>query len=461
MSTQTVFPVQVTGRLDTHLSRWLWLVKWLLALPHYLVLALLWPVFVVTSVVAAVAILFTGRYPRALFELNAGVLRWTWRVAYYSYGALGTDEYPPFTLRDVPAYPARLVVERPAQLSRGLVLVKWLLAVPHFLVLALLLGGGAWAVGTVDGYHAETGLIGLLVLLAGVALLFTGRYPTGLFDLVLGLNRWVLRVAAYAGLMTDAYPPFRLDMGGDEPSSVSLAPPPAQPAPGPAAPGRDSDGTGSTVALVLGALLVLPGLGLTAGGGALLWADTALRDSAGYVTSERVELSTASRAVVTEPVRLHLHGPDELYVDDLVGEVRLRATTTGDDPVFVGVARAADVRRYLTGVDHVVLTEVRDDASPRYAARPGTEGLQAPPGEQGFWVASAAGTGTQQVSWSVEDGSWSVVVMAADGSAGVEASVDAGATLPVLDELALGLLAAGLVAVAGAAVLLVIGARGR
>ena len=208
------YPVRVDGALDRHLSRWLWLVKWFLAIPHYVVLAFLWLAFAVLSVVAFFAILFTGRYPRAIFDFNVGVLRWTWRVQYYSYGALATDRYPPFSLRDDPAYPARLQVEYPQRLSRGLVLMKWwLLAIPHYLVVGLFVGG------TYVAWHGG-GLIDVLVLIAAVIVAVTGSYPEPVFDFVLGMNRWVLRVAAYAALMTDRYPPFRLDMGGADPGST-------------------------------------------------------------------------------------------------------------------------------------------------------------------------------------------------------------------------------------------------
>ena len=227
------YPLQLTGELAPRLSRWLWLVKWLLAIPHFLVLFPLWIGFALVSVFAFVAILITGRYPRGLFDFNVGVLRWSWRVGFYSYSALGTDKYPPFTLKDVPDYPARLEVEYPESLSRGLVLVKWwLLALPHYLVVGVFVGG-AWAATGSDWWYSA-GLVGLLVLFAGVVLLFTGRYPKSLYDFVLGMNRWVFRVAAYAALMTDAYPPFRLDMGGDEPPT-DTAPDTGSPEPAPVA----------------------------------------------------------------------------------------------------------------------------------------------------------------------------------------------------------------------------------
>jgi Domain of unknown function (DUF4389) len=221
-TTASRYPLRLTGELSPGLSRALWLVKWLLAIPHFLVLFFLWIGFVALSVVAFFAILFTGRYPRRIFDFNVGVLRWTWRVGFYSHSALGTDRYPPFTLAEVPDYPARLTVAYPQSLSRGLVLVKWwLLALPHYLVVAVF-AGGAWAGWNAangdSGWTSGGGLIGLLVLIAGVVLLFTRRYPKGIFDFVLGMNRWVYRVVAYAALMTDDYPPFRLDMGGQEPA---------------------------------------------------------------------------------------------------------------------------------------------------------------------------------------------------------------------------------------------------
>jgi uncharacterized protein DUF4389 len=217
------YPLRLEGQFEPRLSRWLWLVKWLLAIPHFIVLIFLWIAFAVVTVIAFFAILFTGRYPRRLFEFNAGVIRWSWRVCFYSYSALGTDKYPPFTLEDVVDYPARVEIEYPESLSRGLVLVKWwLLAIPQYLVVAIF-AGGAWASWSGAGGWGDAmsgGLIGLLVLFVGLALLFTGSYPRSLYDFVMGMNRWCFRVLVYSALMTDTYPPFRLDMGGQEPPAA-------------------------------------------------------------------------------------------------------------------------------------------------------------------------------------------------------------------------------------------------
>jgi len=239
------YPARLDGHLDQPLSRWLWLVKWLLVIPHLILLAFLWIAVSVLTVVAGLAILFTGRYPRSIFDFNVGVMRWTWRVSFFSFSALGTDRYPPFTLDPDPTYPADFDVDYPDRLSRGLVLVKWwLLAIPQYLIVAAFAGGAlapfGWGTG---GWRTAggIGLIGILVVVAAVMLAVQGRYPESLFDFIMGMNRWCYRVLAYAALLRDEYPPFRLDTGGTDPGSVPVprpgAPePPADQPPVPPAP---------------------------------------------------------------------------------------------------------------------------------------------------------------------------------------------------------------------------------
>jgi hypothetical protein len=439
------YPVHVEGRLDPDLSRWLWVVKWLLAIPHYIVLVFLWAAYVLLGIVAFFAILFTRRYPRAIFDFNVGVLRWTWRVGFYTFGALGTDRYPPFTLDDVPDYPARLAVEYPGPLSRGLVLVKWwLLAIPQYLIVSVIVGGGGWLAwrGEHWSWSWGGGLVGLLVLIAGFALLFTGRYPRGLFDLVVGLDRWAFRVLGYASLMTDAYPPFRLDQGGSDPGipageqlvlDDTGAGAPAEPI----AAERGRWSGGRVALLAVGAVLGLVSLGVLAGGVGALVIDWTQRED-GFVTSPRHTYSTPTYALVSETA--DLDGPGWAW-EDLVGTVRIQGRS--DDPVFLGIGPDSDVERYLDGVAHEVVHDIGQDDDDEDDRRPG--GAPAtPPGEQTFWAASAQGTGEVNLDWDPENGRWAVVVMNADGSRFVDATLSIGAELDALPWVGAALLGIGL-----------------
>jgi hypothetical protein len=453
IGTVPTYPVRVDGRLDPGLSRWLWLVKWLLVIPHYVVLAFLWTAFFVLSVVAFFAILFTGRYPRGIFDFNVGVLRWTWRVAFYAFGANGTDQYPPFKLAETD-YPARFEVDYPDQLSRGLVLVKtWLLAIPHYIVVAIFIGGGTWAAWEAgdEAVLYGGGLVGVLVFIAVVVLLFTGRYPRGIFDLVLGMDRWALRVAAYAGLMTDRYPPFRLDLGGGEPGSLAVEDdaPVAPAAPAPWSAGR-------VIAVIGASLLALIAAGLLSAGIAGIVVDQVARDDQGFVMTGEQTYSSGTYALVSETARIDVSGPDwGEFLDDVVGDVKVRVTSADD--VFVGIGPAADVAAYLAGVPHEQIGDLGDDRGTVVAGRaePGA------PADQSFWVASTSGSGEQTLRWNVRNGDWRAVVMDASGARGVAADVAVGAELPALLGFGLGLAGAGVLLLALGGAILVIAVRGR
>jgi Domain of unknown function (DUF4389) len=478
----TTYPVRVDAALDAPLSRWLWAIKWLLAIPHYIALGFLWVAFVALSVVAFFAILFTGRYPRPIFDFNVGVLRWTWRVQYYAYGALGTDRYPPFSLQDDPDYPAHLAIEYPERLSRGLVLVKWwLLAIPHYIIVGLFAGGGAFATTRLGEQHANWaggGLIGILVLVAAVILAITGRYPDSIFSFVLGMNRWVLRVAAYASLMTDEYPPFRFDAGGtdpgairfgssqglgtfvaDSPASTTLAEQadqtPGQEPDVPQPPARGGWTGGRVVSVVAGSILLVTGTGLLAGGAGVLWADQVNRQG-GYVTSASNTYTTAGHALVSDTVRIPGNGLDKLG-SQLVGKVRIRVTAADPSrPVFVGIAPARAVTAYLSGAAY---TTVRNIGSASTELTTSGSAVPAAPASMAIWTASAGGTGTQTLVRNITAGNWDLVVMNPDSSAGLTVRADIGATAPVLSWVAGGLLGAGVLLLAAGVLLILIPIR--
>jgi hypothetical protein len=212
-------PVRLEGDLELPLSRWLWIVKWFLLIPHILILIFLWLAAILATIGAFFALLFTGRYPQGIFDFNLGVLRWTWRVVFYSYSALATDRYPPFSMSEEPEYPARLYIAYPGSQRKGLPLIGWwLLGIPQYALASVFAGAGvgwAWEYGW-------GGVTDILMFVVAMLLLFKKRYPTDVFDVVMGFDRWVFRVVAYAALMTPEYPPFRFDPGPREPMTPSL-----------------------------------------------------------------------------------------------------------------------------------------------------------------------------------------------------------------------------------------------
>jgi uncharacterized membrane protein HdeD (DUF308 family) len=183
------YPVRLTAQNQGEYNRFLPLVKWLLALPHYIVLILLGIGALFVGLISFFAVLFTGRYPRGMFDYMVGVFRWSTRVM--TYVLLLTDEYPPFTLDDDPAYPVRLEIDYPEQIDRWRPLVQWLLIIPYYIV--------AYFLVIVAEFVA---FIGVFVIL------FTGKLPEGMFNLILNPFRWSVRSQTYGYWLTDQYPPF-------------------------------------------------------------------------------------------------------------------------------------------------------------------------------------------------------------------------------------------------------------
>ncbi len=189
--TATSYPLTYDVEYPQELSRWLIFVKWLLAIPHLIILYALSIAASLVMYIAWFAILFTKRYPRGLFDFVVNVNRWSANLTAYVF--LMRDEYPPFSW-EPGQYAVTYEVEYPEELSRWLIFVKWLLAIPHLIILMFLLIGAFVA-----------------LTIAWIAILFTKRYPESLFRFVVGVSRWQLRVSAYSNLLRDEYPPFSLD----------------------------------------------------------------------------------------------------------------------------------------------------------------------------------------------------------------------------------------------------------
>jgi hypothetical protein len=226
--------------------------------------------------------------------------------------------------------------------------------------------------------------------------------------------------------MVDQYPPFRLDMGGDDPGTTKLH----EPLP-PGPPHREPElrmSAGRTVALILGIVVTLASVvGLTVGG-TLAWLDQGRRDAAGFVTSDQVTLSTTGYALTSE--RLTIDAGGTTLPHRWFGDARVRVAATDGRPVFVGLASSADVRTYLTGVGYTTVKAVGPNRT-MYDNHAG-QAPSATPATQKIWRVQASGAGEQTITWPLENGDWTLVVMAADGRPDVSVRADVGATAPAL-----------------------------
>jgi hypothetical protein len=217
-------------------------------------------------------------------------------------------------------------------------------------------------------------------------------------------------------------------------------------------------GAGRVIAVVLGALLLLPAIGLLAGGGVLLWADNGGRDDDGYLFTASDSFSTPGHALQSDRIDLETDA-DWVPLSAALGTARLEVT--GSEDVFVGVGPTADVEAYLAGVQRTVIDDLGlDTSSVDQDLLPGGA-PSGPPADQDFWTVEATGTGTQQLSWEPENGSWTLVIMNADGSSGVSVDARIGATAPALGGLAWGLIGTGAFLLVVAVLVLVLAARRR
>ena len=196
MATSSTHPVQLDLEAPLEVARWRPLVHWLLGIPHLIVVQILGYVQFVLAVIAWFAILFTGNIPKGLFDFMAMIFRYQWRTN--SYVWFMREPYPPFAFDaqnlDPGDDPARLSIEYPERLSRGLIFIKWLLVIPHVFALLFVF------------------IAAFFVAIASFfAVLFTGRWPEGMRRFIVGTTRWSTRVGAYVCLMTDVYPPFSME----------------------------------------------------------------------------------------------------------------------------------------------------------------------------------------------------------------------------------------------------------
>ncbi|MEN3282794.1 MAG: hypothetical protein V7607_3934 [Solirubrobacteraceae bacterium] len=217
--------------------------------------------------------------------------------------------------------------------------------------------------------------------------------------------------------------------------------------------------TGGRIVAFAGAGVVgLVALALLAAGAIGLWANGQKGDD-GYLATGSDRFATSTYAIATENLDVDSHGPGWLINADRYGKVRLKVDSHAGKPVFVGVARTDAVNRYLRGTAHATVTDVSYSPFRAEYRTQGSGSRPTVPSDQRFWVASAHGPGKQTLTWDVKHGSWSIVVMNADGSRRVSAGVSAGANVPILSAVAWGALGGGLVLLIASGALVFVGVR--
>jgi hypothetical protein len=192
---------------------------------------------------------------------------------------------------------------------------------------------------------------------------------------------------------------------------------------------------GSRIALTItGAIASLVAVALVAGGALALWGNS-LKDDDGYLRTDTERFTADTRALATENVDVDLGDADFIAESDDLGKITVSAQSRDGKPVFVGIARTTDVERYLADVPYSTVNDI--DSTPFRADYERHAGNRHPvsPDHAGIWQASNHGQGKQSIEWDIDDGDYSVVVMNADGSLGVDADISAGAELPFLDEI--------------------------
>jgi hypothetical protein len=212
------------------------------------------------------------------------------------------------------------------------------------------------------------------------------------------------------------------------------------------------------VLLVSAALASVAAVGALGLGALALWGESE-KDERGYLSTDTQSFAAGTHAIATESLDMDLDGAEELVDSTSLGNVRLDVESPSGEPLFVGIARPDQVSSYLSDVSHTILTDVDFDPFEAFYSRQAGERSPAAPGGERIWAASAQGAGPQTLTWEVEDGDWSIVVMNADGSPGVQADISAGAKLPYLTEIGWSALGGGAILLLTAATLVVFAVR--